>query len=177
MKRMTDKTKSYEMLYKILRSVLYYGVAVVGIDYLVFLFIGQDRRVFLYIEIILMFAVSLLWQADILIRKKLYKSNSVDKRDKKHTVAVCIALVGGTIAAVSYAIMAFCKASGAFTFAMAIITGLAVLVTAAAFAVEHSVTREIKAEEANDDNSNYKSSSDSDKEENIKESAEEASDQ
>ena len=99
-----------------------------------------------------MFVVTLLWQADILIRKKLYKSNFVGNRDKKHTVAVCVALVGGTIAAVSYAIMAFCKASGAFTFAMAIITGLAVLITAAAFAVEHSVSREIKTEEAEKDN-------------------------
>ena len=152
MKRMTDKTKSYEMLYKILRSLLYFGVAVVGIDYLVFLFMGQDRRVFLDIEIILLFAVSSLWQADILIRKKLYKTGTVGRRGKRYAVAVCVALVGGTIAAVSYAIMAFCKASGAFTFAMAIITGLAILATAAAFAVEHSESREIKTEEANKDN-------------------------
>ncbi len=95
-----------------------------------------------------MFAATLLWQADILIRKKLYKSNSVDKRDKKHTVAVCVTLVGGTILTVSYAIMAFCNVSGVFAIIMAVIWVLAAWTTCAAFAVEHSVTREIKAEEA-----------------------------
>ena len=152
MKRMTNKAKIYEIIYNVLRIVIYFAVAGVGIAYLVFLFMGQDNRVLLHIEIILMLVVSLLWQADILIRKKLYKSNFVNKRDKKHTVAACVALVGGTIAAVSYALMAFCKVSGAFTFAMAIITGLAILATAAAFAVEHSESREIKTEEANKDN-------------------------
>ena len=171
MKRMTDKTKSYEMLYKIIRTVIYFGAAGVGIAYLIFLFIGQDKRVLLYIAIILLFAATLLWQADIVTRKKLYKNNSVGKRDKKYTVAVCVTLVGGTILTVSYVIMAFCKVSGAFAITMGVIVGLASWVTVAALVVELSVSREIKAEEASKDNSNDESSGDS--EENIEENDDE----
>lgn len=149
MKRMTNKAKIYEIIYNVLRIVIYFAVAGVGIAYLVFLFMGQDNRVLLHIEIILMLVVSLLWQADILIRKKLHKSNFVNKRDKKHTVAACVALVGGTISAVSYAIMAFCNVPGAS--AMAIVTISMVLVTASALAVEYSVSREIKDEKRADE--------------------------
>ena len=169
MKRMTDKAKIYEIFYKIVRAVLYFGVAVISIAYLVFLFIGQEKRFLLNAEITLLFAVMLLWQADILIRKKLYKIKNIgEKRDKKHTIAVCVALVGGTIITVSFAIMSFCNVSGAVALTVAVLTVLATYITAAALAFEYSISREIKAEERVDE-----AIAESDKKENAEDSKEE----
>ncbi len=148
MKQTTNKAKIYEIIYKVLQSVLYIAIVGISIAYLIFLFIGQEKRIFFNIEITLMFAVLVLWKADILIRKKLRKNNIASgKRDKKHSIAVCVALVGAMICAVSFAIMSFCNVSGTFAFAMGIVTLLAALTTAIALAVEHSINIDIKAED------------------------------
>lgn len=151
MKKQTDKAKIYGITYKLLQTVLYFGVAGISIAYIIFLFMGQEKRILLNVGITLLLAVFLLWQADILVRKMLYKSNNaLGKRDKKHTTAVCIALVGGTFLAVSFAIMAFCNISGAFVITVAVIAILSANVAVIALALEYSVSRGIKAEERAD---------------------------
>ncbi len=46
MKRMRDKTKSYEIFYKILRSVLYFGIAGTSIVYIVVCSLGKTDEFF-----------------------------------------------------------------------------------------------------------------------------------
>lgn len=150
MKKQTDKAKIYGITYKLLQTVLYFAVAGISITYIIFLFMGQEKRILLNVGITLLLAVFLLWQADILVRKMLYKSNNALGKRNKHTAAVCIALVGGTFLAVSFAIMAFCNISGAFIITVAVIAILSANVAVIALALEYSVSRGIKAEERAD---------------------------
>lgn len=151
MKRMTNKTKIYETVYNVLRMAIYFAVAGISIAYLIFLFLGQEKNILLNVEFTLLFAVFLLWQVDILARKKLYKSNKMDeKRDKKYTIAVCVALVAGIICAVSHAIMSYCNLSGRVTLAVAVITISAGCITTVALAAEYALKRKTEVEEQTD---------------------------
>ncbi len=138
--------KTYETIFKALQALLYCAIAAIAVAYIVFLIIGQEKPVLANVEIVLMFAVVSLWQADILIRKKLYTSGNADKQDKKHTVAVFVALVSSALCAVFFALLKFCRFSGAIRLSLIVITILAILATSAALAVGYSLTRGAKTE-------------------------------